>query len=154
MTTTRLILALAFLVSLSGCNLVSVPSPNHPDCFWAKQPPPNDAAICQSVARTLNRLVRAELADNRGMIRELVRNPQIAKQIIAHGVFIRAHHIEQYHVVPSLTLDDQGRGVIGAGIYLRGKTAQGGRLKQEATLYLLVQHGIAVVIDHEPGQTW
>jgi len=154
MTTTRLTLALAFLVSLSGCSLVSVPSPNHPDCFWAKQPPANDAAICQSVARTLNRLVRAELVDDPRAVRALVRNPQIAKKIIAHGAFIRAHHIEKYHVVPSLTLDDQGRGVIGAGIYLRGTTAQGGRLKQEATLYLLLRHGTAIVIDHEPGQTW
>jgi hypothetical protein len=130
-----------------------MPSQSQPVCSWVTAPPANHDALCRTVYATLDAIARAEVRDDTRTIRRLVSNPHVARRIIAHAVSLRTSGVESLHITPSFTLGQSRNGYLGAGFNVVGATRKGG-IAAPQTIYLLVRHGMATVVDDQPEEEW
>lgn len=138
---------------LSACAGTSLPTRQNPSCSWDSTVPGNASSVCSAVYRTLSLVARAEETGNRGVMKRLIANAAVRHRIMAHGRVLRAQHVRNLHVVPSITLDHIHPMTFGAGFYLNG-SIRGGRVNAPQTIELRVQGNRAVIINDQPGQEW
>ncbi len=148
-----LILSLGLLTLLSGCSIESLPSQQQPVCSWNVNPPANNLLLCARTFKTLSALVQAEVRGDDQAVQRLVVNPAVAANIIEYGRQQRSAGLIYMHVVPSLTLDITGKGAVGAGFFITGKTRRW-LISDPQTVYLQVRHGVQVVVHDQPDQQW
>lgn len=147
------VLLVLILVLLTGCGLPTLPSQGSPTCSWASQVPKNPDRICTRTVRTLQILARAVAHNDQRTVHSLVVDPQTADKMIAYSQKVRAEHIRDLHVVPSVELDVESHGTIGAGFFLLGLLPHG-KINSPQTLYFRWIGGKYLVTASDLDKDW
>ena len=139
-------------VALTGCLSEPVPTQSDPSCSWTTTPPGNASTMCDRVFPVLNAVTHAIQTGNDAVIRHYAA-PAVANRIIAYGRQLRPLGVSGLHVVPSFTMSVEGKGEVGAGFYVLGKSQQA-PIKDQESVYLRMTPRSARIVHDQPQQNW
>jgi hypothetical protein len=138
---------------LGGCRLASLPSQQNPTCSWESDLPSNADAVCTRTVHVLQSLATAVAHGDIATIRRYVVDRSTVARMTVYSQTVRAEHAYGIHVVPSIGLDREANGRIGAGFYVLGKTATQ-KLNSQETLYFNWVDGRWVVVNSDLDKNW
>lgn len=147
------LLACLLVLALGGCSLAALPSQSNPTCSWESRVPDNADAVCTRTVSALQKMTAAVARGDARTIRRLVVDPVTAGKMILYSQRIRAAGARGLHVVPSIALDQEAHGRIGAGFYVLGTTRRR-RIKSQETLYFNWVRGRYVVTASDLEKDW
>jgi hypothetical protein len=103
--------------------------------------------------RILQQLTNAVAHGKIAVIRRYVMDRSTVALMTQSSRELRAESVKGLHIVPSLGLDVEPHGTIGAGFYLLG-TTRAGKLNEQQTLYFGWVHGRYLVVRSDYDKTW
>lgn len=134
---------------LAACG-PTLPSAANPTCSWNSTPPANAESLCRVSFSTVSAVTSAVAAHDAHRLRALVHNRAVVNRLLFYSTWIREHGAQGLHVVPTLTLDSSFGDRLGVYFFLRG-LVHGGKLQDDAVLFLRVSGSHAIVVGDQPG---